>query len=33
MTREVVISPYMIPYRIQGDSVDILNIFHSSQKI
>lgn len=33
MTREVVISPYIIPYRIQSDAVDILNIFHSSQNI
>ncbi|MFW5488754.1 MAG: type II toxin-antitoxin system RelE/ParE family toxin [Desulfovibrio sp.] len=32
MTRELVISPYIIPYRIQDDAVDILNIFHSSQK-
>ena len=32
MTRELVISPCVIPYRIQGDAVDILNIFHSSQK-
>jgi len=33
MTRKVVISPYITPYRIQGDAVHILNIFHSSQKI
>ncbi|SME95229.1 type II toxin-antitoxin system RelE/ParE family toxin [Desulfovibrio gilichinskyi] len=32
MTREIVISPYIIPYRIQGEYVDILNIFHSSQQ-
>ncbi len=31
MTREIVISPYIIPYRVQGDAVDILNIFYSSQ--
>jgi len=32
MTREVIIPPYVIPYRIKGDSVEILNIFHSAQK-
>jgi toxin ParE1/3/4 len=32
LTREVVIAPYIIPYRIKGDAVEILNIFHSAQK-
>lgn len=32
MTREVIIPPYVIPYRIKSDSVEILNIFHSAQK-
>ena len=32
MTREVVISPYIVPYRIKGDAVEILSIFHSAQK-
>ncbi len=29
MTREVIVHPYIIPYRIKGDCVEILNIFHS----
>ncbi len=32
MTRELVVLPYIIPYRIQKNTVEILNIFHSSQK-
>ena len=32
MTREVLVLPYVIPYRIKGDCVEILNIFHSAQK-
>jgi plasmid stabilization system protein ParE len=31
-TREVVVSPYVIPYRIKKNAVEILNIFHSAQK-
>ena len=33
MTREVLVRPYIIPYRIKGDCVEILNIFHSAQKL
>ena len=32
MTREVIVSPYVIPYRIKGNTVEILNVFHSAQK-
>ncbi len=32
MTREVIASPYTIPYRVKGDAVEILNVFHSAQK-
>jgi plasmid stabilization system protein ParE len=32
MTREVIASPYVIPYRIKGNTVVILNVFHSAQK-
>jgi toxin ParE1/3/4 len=32
LTREVIIPPYVIPYRIKGDTVEILNIFHTAQK-
>lgn len=32
MTRELVIPPYVVPYRITGDVVEILNVFHSAQK-
>ncbi|RWU03352.1 type II toxin-antitoxin system RelE/ParE family toxin [Pseudodesulfovibrio sp. S3] len=32
MTREVLALPYIIPYRIKDDCVEILNIFHSAQK-
>jgi plasmid stabilization system protein ParE len=31
-TREVVVSPYVIPYRVKKGVVEILNIFHSAQK-
>ncbi|WP_256479470.1 type II toxin-antitoxin system RelE/ParE family toxin [Desulfomicrobium sp. ZS1] len=31
-TREVVVSPYVIPYRVKKSVVEILNIFHSAQK-
>jgi plasmid stabilization system protein ParE len=32
LTREVVVSPYVIPYRVRKGIVEILNIFHSAQK-
>jgi len=32
MTREVIASPYIIPYRVKGDVVEILNVFHAAQK-
>jgi toxin ParE1/3/4 len=33
-TRELVISgtPYIVPYRIRGDTVEILRIFHGARK-
>ena len=33
-TRELVISglPYILPYRIRGNNVEILRFFHTSQK-
>ena len=34
-TRELVISgkPYIVPYRIKENAVEILRVFHTSQKI
>jgi plasmid stabilization system protein ParE len=32
LTREAILPPHVIPYRIKGDAVEILNIFHSAQK-
>ena len=34
-TRELVISryPYIIPYRVRGDTVEILRVFHTSKKL
>ena len=33
-TRELVVDkyPYLIPYRVQGDEIHILRVFHTSQK-
>jgi toxin ParE1/3/4 len=33
-TRELVISgtPYIVPYRIQGDTVEVLRVFHGARK-
>jgi toxin ParE1/3/4 len=31
-TREVVVSLYVVPYRVKKSVVEILNIFHSAQK-
>jgi len=33
-TRELVIEryPYLIPYRVRGDSVEILRVFHTSRR-
>lgn len=31
-TREVVVTPHVIPYRVKKSVVEILNIFHSAQK-
>lgn len=33
-TRELVISgtPYLVPYRVRGDTVQILRVFHGSRK-
>jgi len=33
-TRELVIEkyPYIVPYRVQGDEIHILRVFHTSQK-
>lgn len=32
LTRELVVSPYIIPYRIIDDAVQILNVFHSTRQ-
>ncbi len=32
MTREIVVRPYIIPYRVKDDAVEILNIFHQAQQ-
>lgn len=34
-TRELVISdyPYIIPYRVKGDAIEILYVFHTSRKL
>ena len=33
-TRELVVSgtPYIVPYRVRGDTVEILRVFHGSRK-
>lgn len=33
-TRELVVTgtPYIIPYRVSGDSVEILRVFHAARK-
>jgi len=31
-TRELVVPPYILPYRIKDDVVEILDVFHSAQK-
>lgn len=31
-TRELVVAPYILPYRIKDDVVEILDVFHSAQK-
>jgi toxin ParE1/3/4 len=33
-TRELVISgtPYIVPYRIRGDAVEVLRVFHGARK-
>jgi plasmid stabilization system protein ParE len=33
-TRELVIigTPYIVPYRIRGDTVEVLRLFHSARK-
>ncbi len=30
-TRELVIPPYVIPYRVKGDMVEVLRVFHSAR--
>ena len=34
-TRELVVSKtrYLIPYRVQGDTVEILRVFHTSRRL
>ncbi len=32
MTREIIAPPYVIPYRIKKGVIEILTMFHSSQK-
>ena len=33
-TRELVVSgtPYLVPYRVRGDTVEILRVFHGARK-
>ena len=33
-TRELVVSgtPYLVPYRVRGETVDILRVFHAARK-
>jgi toxin ParE1/3/4 len=31
-TRELFFSPYVIPYRVRGNAVEILRIFHSARR-
>ena len=31
-TRELVVAPYILPYRIKDNVVEILDVFHSAQK-
>lgn len=33
-TRELVVpgTPYIVPYRVRGDSVEILRVFHAARK-
>jgi toxin ParE1/3/4 len=33
-TRELVVAeaPYIIPYRVRGDAVEILRVFHAARK-
>ena len=33
-TRELVVSgtPYLVPYRVRGETVEILHVFHSARK-
>jgi len=32
-TRELVFLPYIIPYRVRGDAIEILRIFHGAQRL
>ena len=34
-TRELVVSktPYVVPYRVHGDTVEILRVFHTSRRL
>ena len=32
LTRELIASPYVIPYRVKEGAVEILNVFHPAQK-
>ena len=31
-TRELVVPPYVIPYRVRGQTVEILRVFHSARE-
>ena len=31
-TRELVVAPYVIPYRVRGQTVEILRVFHSARE-
>ena len=31
-TRELVVSPYIIPYRVKGQTVEVLRVFHGARE-
>jgi len=31
-TRELVVRPYLVPYRVRGETVEILRVFHGARK-
>ena len=31
-TRELILPPYMVPYRVRGNAIGVLRVFHSAQR-